>query len=1045
MAVQQALWRNDTDVISLASGVFTLTQTLTVAPGRDSLRLSGQGPGKTVLDCGGVAGAINIQHAGHFSITGMSIANCVSTALVFNLLGPASPTKSGVSFVLNAVTLEQLHIVNCTGLPAGGAWVVGAAVNLTLVDVTFVGNSGKGNSGMAPAPCLDRGGAHTLLAELYHSASSVSALHLSLLNNGRPAGSSQLLSTLGLHMESGCAIPQAYLPPDLHDMPLGLQQHSSVPQLSFLNFTASGNWATQFSAAHISCNAGCAVTISKADITDNVCEAPQGLGLGDTQLQLQQDATQQDQAGRLGFKLRRPAALAVLGTSTACQPALLACTTPLHPTTSAPLNLQMLAAGLSGAGPSPPAAQGSSLWGEGLLVQGNQGGSGMLVGSTWWVQDTEETRARFLNNSVPGLPDPEAPDQAEAPGGTQQPWAEPAPFGFAGSGAALYAELASSALTLAGSWSPDGTSSCTIAGSASEGICGAVVILGANQTVAVDSCALRDNLHGCGMMVQDAALSLTNSSLTFTNCLVQNHDGGHPSSIIYVDSAATLGVLPALASAAMNNTLIANTTFRHNMHGALYVSPGLQPAGFRCERAVLGSLVLRFFAGDLFINHVAGQLDEHGQLGLHRHPKASLLDLSCRNLYLQLCRGLPGDGENTRPSAAVAVVLAAHPYLRARLKAVPRYGSNMVDTVGKQLEKVFTDMLTLLFAGRLKKSVSVAVTKAPANVVQAAVHVCAPHGVRHDRQQAKVSMERHGHAKQLVVFFGAASIGTREGLGADAVLRACCKVVCRPRGAGQRRGRVVLVDEHRTTRVSSAVNGKQPCEEELDHEQPTRPADWKPPTGQVEQRLVRPAWSQQRDQPVRGLMWCPVVPPRKPPQAPGSSQSATPAAASEPGPSTPPPAKRNKRTKAEPPAKPTQPTKGKGKAHGMAAKAKPAPQPGRHSYKLIPAGRVRHPDLICIPLDKAVPVQAWEGCPGKTQGLICRSGWLDRDCNAALNMQRIGESRWRPLELCCWPVEERGTDETPDEGYYSESLDHGKEADSHTCRRACTATNNFNF
>ncbi|KAJ9526361.1 hypothetical protein QJQ45_009837 [Haematococcus lacustris] len=76
----------------------------------------------------------------------------------------------------------------------------------------------------------------------------------------------------------------------------------------------------------------------------------------------------------------------------------------------------------------------------------------------------------------------------------------------------------------------------------------------------------------------------------------------------------------------------------------------------------------------------------------------------------------------------------------------------------------------------------------------------------------------------------------------------------------------------------------------------------------------------------------------------------------EPGPSTPPPAQRSKRTKAEKAAKPTQPTKGK--AQGKAAKAKPAPQPGR---------------------------------------------WLDRDCNAALNMQRIGESRWRPLELCYWP------------------------------------------
>ncbi|KAJ9531169.1 hypothetical protein QJQ45_000826 [Haematococcus lacustris] len=127
-----------------------------------------------------------------------------------------------------------------------------------------------------------------------------------------------------------------------------------------------------------------------------------------------------------------------------------------------------------------------------------------------------------------------------------------------------------------------------------------------------------------------------------------------------------------------------------------------------------------------------------------------------------------------------------------------------------------------------------------------------------------------------------------------------------------------------------------------------RPAGWKSPAGQVEQRLVRPAWSQERDQPVRGLVWCPVVAPRKPPQAPHSGQATTQPAASEPGPSTPPPAKRSK------PA--AEPTKGKGK--GKAAKAKPAPQPGR---------------------------------------------WLDRDCNAALNMQRIGESRWRPLELCYWP------------------------------------------
>ncbi|KAJ9524969.1 hypothetical protein QJQ45_005863 [Haematococcus lacustris] len=149
----------------------------------------------------------------------------------------------------------------------------------------------------------------------------------------------------------------------------------------------------------------------------------------------------------------------------------------------------------------------------------------------------------------------------------------------------------------------------------------------------------------------------------------------------------------------------------------------------------------------------------------------------------------------------------------------------------------------------------------------------------------------------------------------------------------------------------AAVNGQQPCERQLNKRRATRPAAWKPPAGQVEHRLVRPAWSQQRDQPVRGMMWCPVVAPRKPPQAPRSSQEASQAAASEPGPSTPLPAKRSKRTKAEPAAEPN-------KAQGKAAKAKPAPQPGR---------------------------------------------WLDRDCNAALNMQRIGESRWRPLELCFWP------------------------------------------
>ncbi|KAJ9533020.1 hypothetical protein QJQ45_018115, partial [Haematococcus lacustris] len=162
-----------------------------------------------------------------------------------------------------------------------------------------------------------------------------------------------------------------------------------------------------------------------------------------------------------------------------------------------------------------------------------------------------------------------------------------------------------------------------------------------------------------------------------------------------------------------------------------------------------------------------------------------------------------------------------------------------------------------------------------------------------EKDMAEVSIERHGRPKQLVVFFGAASIGAGGGWGADVMLRASCKVVCWPRGKDQRRGSVVLVDEHRTIWVSSVVNGKQPCEDVLDNEQPTRLA------------------------------------PHKPPQPLCSSQAATQPAVSETGPSTPLPAKRTKRTKAEHAAEPTQPTKGKGKAKGKAAKAKPAPQPGR--------------------------------------------------------------------------------------------------------------------
>ncbi|KAJ9518323.1 hypothetical protein QJQ45_010201 [Haematococcus lacustris] len=89
-----------------------------------------------------------------------------------------------------------------------------------------------------------------------------------------------------------------------------------------------------------------------------------------------------------------------------------------------------------------------------------------------------------------------------------------------------------------------------------------------------------------------------------------------------------------------------------------------------------------------------------------------------------------------------------------------------------------------------------------------------------------------------------------------------------------------------------------PCEEGLDLSKPARPESWKPKPGQVQNELLRSAWSKRFEAPVRGLMWCPQL----------------------------------------------------------------------------------H--------------QATPGNLGK---------WVDRDCNAAHNLHRAGESKWRSLELCRWP------------------------------------------
>ncbi|GFH05586.1 CN hydrolase domain-containing protein, partial [Haematococcus lacustris] len=107
-----------------------------------------------------------------------------------------------------------------------------------------------------------------------------------------------------------------------------------------------------------------------------------------------------------------------------------------------------------------------------------------------------------------------------------------------------------------------------------------------------------------------------------------------------------------------------------------------------------------------------------------------------------------------------------------------------------------------------------------------------------EEEAAMVSQQRWGTRKQVVVFFGNAGIAIRDGWGANALLQASRKVVERP-NSGRPTDRVkvkaVTVDEYRTSRVSSAMNSPQPCEEELDRSKPTRPVRCKT-------ACVRSAW-----------------------------------------------------------------------------------------------------------------------------------------------------------------------------------------------------------
>ncbi|KAJ9532047.1 hypothetical protein QJQ45_003775 [Haematococcus lacustris] len=160
-------------------------------------------------------------------------------------------------------------------------------------------------------------------------------------------------------------------------------------------------------------------------------------------------------------------------------------------------------------------------------------------------------------------------------------------------------------------------------------------------------------------------------------------------------------------------------------------------------------------------------------------------------------------------------MLAAHPDLRARLKVVPRYLSdtNMVDHVGKQLQTAISNMLTFLFAGRLKKSVSLAGAK----VLVGTEEHQRRFGVRglgggHLPAWSKrqcTSVRRMVCSMDVSWLLEEGGMLVTPAMEAEAALQ--CGLLGLEEGEQEalRRlptGRVVMVDEFRTSRVSSANN-----------------------------------------------------------------------------------------------------------------------------------------------------------------------------------------------------------------------------------------------
>ncbi|KAJ9529246.1 hypothetical protein QJQ45_007918 [Haematococcus lacustris] len=233
-----------------------------------------------------------------------------------------------------------------------------------------------------------------------------------------------------------------------------------------------------------------------------------------------------------------------------------------------------------------------------------------------------------------------------------------------------------------------------------------------------------------------------------------------------------------------------------------------------------------------------------------------------------------------------------------------------------------------------------------------------------------VSRHYYHQERGVAVFLGAGNF-SQGGWKAGAVREGFRRVVQQPSrpSTDPRPDRLVIVDEFRTSRVSSSVHARQPCELHLPPTQP-RPADWVPPAGQVNPRLVRPAWSLRHGKYVQGLSWCHQVPPNPPPPPPHQD----PLAPAQPPAQDPPP------TPAQAPPPPP---------------AQPPPPPPAQNPPPPPAQAPPPPPAQAPPLPAAPgPAPPPQAPPG--------GRWLDRDTIGCLNLQRIGESMQRPIELCQW-------------------------------------------